>query len=65
MSTPVTANLPYTVEQNEDSEFVVEDRASRRCWATQTWNPRASSSSEILKSGILDELEAAGIQENV
>ncbi len=31
-------NLPYTVEQNEDGEFVVEDRASRRCWATRTWS---------------------------
>ena len=59
-------NLPYTVEQNEDGEFVVEGpRIEKMLGYTNLESEKGFQFfQKFLKdSGILDDLEAAGIQE--
>lgn len=59
-------NLPYTVEQNEDGEFVVEGpRIEKMLGYTNLESEKGFQFFQnfLKESGILDELEAAGIQE--
>ena len=59
-------NLPYTVEQNEDGEFVVEGpRIEKMLGYTNLESEKGFQFFQkfLKENGILDELEAAGIKE--
>lgn len=60
------ANLPYTIERNEDGEYVVEGpRIEKMLGYTNLESEKgfAFFQNFLKDSGILDELEAAGIEE--